>query len=193
MAEEMLPGQEKPETKIPTFPEVGETVGVNFLEILSIAAAAFAIIAAIVFVVLQRSAANQLQVKTQELQDLESQLKTPDLAVADLRAQKISKSVSTLQTALKQKVYWSKLFDDLKINSLRSVKYNNFSVDDKGVVKIDGEANAYSDVAKFLAGLRNSLKLADVTLISATSATTPTAGGKILFSAQGKINPAELK
>lgn len=185
--EKRSPGQPLVTQKAISVEEVEKSVSV-----FAIIALIVVVIAAGCFYVGKVYKKSQLKNKEAVYTDLLTQLAAKDISEVDKTAQELQKGLKILQTALAGQLNYSKLFQELQKITPKNVKLNNFIVGDKDEMKIDGEANDYSSVAKAMASFSGSEMFSDVKLVSSTTSET-TEGKKVSFSFTLQLNKTQLK
>ena len=135
---------------------------------------------------------SQLKYKQTAYNNLISQLNVKDLSDIDKTTQELQKGLNVLKGVLGSQYNYSKLFQEVQKDTPKNVKLNNFSVDDKGSIKMDGEGSDYNAAAKTMASFSASNMFSDLKLISSTTATT-TNGSKVTFSLSLALDKSKLK
>jgi len=143
----------------------------NYLQIFIVLATILVIVVAALLYVLSATKTSQLKTKTAEASDLEKQLAVPAMQTLDKQIQSFQSGLKAYQTILSGKVYWSKMFLALQTNDIKNVKFNNFTMDDSKKIKITGETDDYTSIAKLMTSLTSSGNFINVNLVSATRST----------------------
>lgn len=134
---------------------------------------------------------SQLKHQQAVYSDLLAKLNVKDIADIDKTAQSLQKGIAAYQSYIGGQADYSKLFQELQKDVPKTVKLNNFSVSDKGEIKLDGEGSDYISVAKTIAIFSKSEMFSNVTLTSSTSSTGQDT--KVTFSLTMKLNINKLK
>lgn len=135
---------------------------------------------------------SQLKYKDTVYTSAIAKLNVKDVSDVDKIAQELQQGLGVLKIAIGAQYNYSKLFQEVQKDTPKNAKLNNFSVDDKGGVKLDGEAGDYNGAAKTMASFENSDMFSDVKLVSSTTATTAN-GSKTTFSLTMSLDKSKLK
>ncbi|MCL5795163.1 MAG: PilN domain-containing protein [Patescibacteria group bacterium] len=158
----------------------------------SIIAVIIVLVATAVFYGLTVYKKSQLKYKETVYNSALAKLNVKDVSDVDKVAQELQRGLAVLQNILGNQYNYSKLFQEIQKDTPKNVKLNNFSVDDKGDIKMDGEGGNYDAAAKTMASYSQSEMFSDVKLVSSNTVTT-TNGSKVAFSLTMKLNKSQLK
>ena len=111
---------------------------------------------------------SQAAEKESTLNNLMSELNSPDNEATILKARSIDSAVNIIRTASKTKYSFKGFIDDLKKKITTDVKLNNLSIDETGLVTIDGQSSNYRSVADLAVAIDSSDKIEDVNITSLT-------------------------
>lgn len=164
----------------------------NYLSLFSVLAVILIIIVAIGLYVIRLTNASALKTKDAEMQSLSDELGTNPLKDLDLQMIGLQAGIIAFQRVVSGELYYSKLFTELEKRDPKNVKLTAFSLDDKGLIKLSGEASDFTSIAKLIRSLENSSMFDDVKLVSSTSADSKT-GAKLTFSLTLSVKTSELK
>jgi len=120
-------------------------------------------------------------------------LNAKDMTEIDKTVQSLQKGIIAFQNYLSGQSNYSRALQELQKDTPKNVKLNNFSISDKGEVKMDGEASDYVAVAKAMTSYTNSNYFTNVVLVSSSSSTSNNLVGKVTFSLTMKLNKDKLK
>ncbi|OGD65659.1 hypothetical protein A3F08_02435 [Candidatus Berkelbacteria bacterium RIFCSPHIGHO2_12_FULL_36_9] len=164
----------------------------NYLQFFVIGATLIIIIAAVFLYVMQGTKSSELKTRSVEAKELEQNLLQSDIKKLDNEVQAFQEGILAYQSILAGKIYWSKMFEELEKSTLKNIKFNNFSLDENKLIKINGETDTYENVAKLMRSLENSSSFTQVKLISAVL-TDKKDKVRVTFSLTFKISEAGLK
>lgn len=164
----------------------------NFLGIFSIIALVIVLVAAIGLYIMKANKNSLLSTKTAEANGLIQQLNTPPLNSLNQQIIDLENGLGVFQSAMQGKVYYSKMFSELGRITPKNVRLTAFSMDETGAIKVSGEADDFSSVAKFVKSMQDSPDFSGVKLVSSTVSET-VGTGKVTFSVTSKVNTNLLK
>lgn len=139
------------------------------------------VLATIIFYVLKVNKSSVFKTQSRQLDELTVQLNTPDLSPIVKNAEIFEKSMTKFSAFLARRVKYSEVLQKLQSLVPKDAKLSNLAIDDKGSVKLDGEAGSFSSLAMFIAALGNSNDFSDAKLISSTQSET-TSGKRVSFA-----------
>ena len=156
-----------------SFPSINEkpallSLGGIFVVIAAVVVVALSIITSLVAAT-KRSQAASLERKKLEL---ENQLKSGDIAQAKAQLQGLLTSSATLKQVLDNRINWRLLFDELQKSLIKSASLVNLNFEERGVLRIDGEATDFSSIAKLVASFNRSSVVKDVAITAITPSGT---------------------
>lgn len=163
----------------------------NYLEVFSVIAAIIVIVVAALLYILKMTKASALKTKDSQSNELQQSLANPALKNIDDQIQSYQTGLDIYQSVISSKIYWSKMFQGLANTDPKNVKFNTFTLDENKNIKISGETNTYSNLAKLVRSLENSKSFSEVKLTSST--TTETLGvSKVNFAISVKVNSSSF-
>ncbi|GEM_PF-2679345 len=83
------------------------------------------------------------------------ELTNPDAQMVIGEGKALQTQIQEYVKALDSRFLWSKLLTHLQAATYTKAKYNSFTVNKDGSIRIDGETNSFSDVAKAYVALRD--------------------------------------
>lgn len=101
------------------------------------------------------SRTGRLETETGNFDNLQAKLGSEPLNKMSADLQEIMDGQSSLETALKGRIYWSLFWSKLGSATPKSVYYTTLAIDGNGVVSVGGMANDLTSIAKLMVSLRN--------------------------------------
>jgi Tfp pilus assembly protein PilN len=147
--------------------------------------------ATLVVFLLGRSNATQAQRSQIEYGALMGELSVAPYSDIAAQANQISSSLRVLRRLNQKELIWSKLLQNLQLTTQTGITLSSLSVDTKNTLKLEGQADSFDSVAKYLATLRASSLIAEADLLSAQLADT--GNGRVNFSFDLKFKPEQLQ
>jgi Tfp pilus assembly protein PilN len=161
----------------------------NYLMIFSIIAVVIVLILGVFFSRYSSTRSEALKTKHQQEQDLLARLNNSSLS--DLNKQITDLDKALAASGNQNSAVWSAMFSDLEGVVPKDLKLTNFSLDEANAVKLSGESNSYSTVAKLIRSMEGSKRFSNVKLVSSSVSDTPD-GSKVNFSISLKVNTSSI-
>lgn len=177
----------KPQLELPPIePEA------NYLTAFAVIATILVVVAGVGIYVLKSTKTSAYNTKQAEVNDLSKELGASPLKELDQQITSLQDGLSIYQQAISGQVLWSMMFKEFEKVDPKNVKFTALAMDEKQLVKLSGEGNDFTSIAKLVRSLENSKDFSDVKLVSATSS-DPEKGGKINFGVTFSVKSATLK
>lgn len=136
---------------------------------------------------------SQLKTNQTKYTDLLTQMSVKDLADVDVAAQQIQTGLIAIEAVLGNQYSYSKLLTALQKTTPKNVKLNNFSVDEKNNVKLDGVTSDFSSVGIAMASFGDSGYFSDVKMTSSGSSFNTSGQQQVTFNLEMKLDKSKLK
>ncbi len=136
---------------------------------------------------------SQLKTNQTKYTDLLAQMSVKDLADVDVVAQQIQTGLTAIQAVLGNQYSYSKLLTALQKATPKNVKLNNFNVDEKNNVKMDGVTSDFSSVGIAMASYGDSGYFSDVKMTSSGSTFDASGKQQVTFNLEMKLDKSKLK
>ena len=163
----------------------------NYLGIFSIIALFLVLISAVGIYIMKANKNSLLETRNTEANNFIQQLNTAPLDSLNKQIVDLQNGLTIFQTAMQGKIYYSKMFSELEKITPKNIRLTTFSMDENNTVKMGGEANDFSSVAKFIKSLQNSSDFTAVQLVS-SNVSELSESGKTTFTLTSKLNTNAL-
>lgn len=169
-------------------PEIEEEK--NYTSIFAVICVLIVITAAVGLYVVKTTKASVLKSAEDKKQSLELQLGQSPLRELNKQILSLQNGIKKYEKAVAGAISWSKVFSELEKTDPRNVKFSAFSVDENNLVKLGGEANDFTSLAKLIRSLENSKYFVDIKLVSST---VNVANNIVNFVVSFNVNPEAIK
>lgn len=119
------------------------------------AVVAVVVIEFFISLMLTGGAQSKLDTATRQIADQNKILDTPDLQKTQKYATDLAAGMKSYTTLKQADRDYDPVFSEIKKRVVKNTRLKAFSLDEKGVVKMDAEAIGFADVAAFLASFKN--------------------------------------
>jgi Tfp pilus assembly protein PilN len=136
----------------------------------------FAIVALVVVIIeafftfiLISTANSKLKTQESKITQYTTQINEGTLKATNEQVNQILNGLNVYQQYKNNSVDYASLWSDLSTHTVANVQLKALSIDRKGLVKIDGQATNFSDIANLIASLSKTQSMKNVALISSNS------------------------
>lgn len=123
-----------------------------------------------------------LATQNRKLNDLKTQLGTPERTKTDAIATQLKAGAAAVQAAIATPSPWSGFLKELTQRIPSGVVLTNLSSGDHFAIRMSGTATTYEDLAQLLTALQSSSQFSDVTLESGSQGDTGNGTSGVTFS-----------
>ena len=124
--------------------------------------------------------------KSSSLDSFISTLESKNNSDTEKKVNDINSAIRILSTEKKSKYLFKIFIDELKTKITNDIKLNNLSIDNQGIVVMDGESKGYRSVADLALALESSSKLSDIE-ITGLSLSTDEGNNQVNFSISANL------
>lgn len=124
--------------------------------------------------------------KSSSLDSFISTLESKNNSETEKKVNDINSAIRILSTEKKSKYLFKIFIDELKKKITNDIKLNNLSIDNQGIVVMDGESKSYRSVADLALALKSSSKLSDIE-IAGLSLSTDEGNNQVNFSISANL------
>lgn len=142
-----------------------ETFGGSSLGMLfAFAAVAVIVLELIINLIIISSTKSQLNTANRRIEAANLQLNSADLLDTQTRVSALVNGFIAYDTLKTSDRDYDPIFQDLKKYVIPNTRLKTFSINDKGVIKMDAEAKSFTDIAGFMAAMKQSAILTNIQL-----------------------------
>lgn len=176
------------DSNIPSVDKPGLSI---FATLLMVATVIF-VLGHIVFLFIKFANDSKIKTDTETLSGLEQQLNAKDLKAVDQRARTLKAATTSLDGYLNKRVDWNAVWGETKGKLLKRAKITSFTMDETGMVKLSGDTDSLTNLAKLLVSFQSSDKITNVKL-SSSSFSVVDKKTTVTFSIDGNFDLSKVK
>ncbi|MBI4175014.1 PilN domain-containing protein [Candidatus Berkelbacteria bacterium] len=182
----------KPQIPVDQGKQLPSVSGPSYLhEIMGSILVGIVLVASVLMFFLDRAAMQQLSRLDDQYDQRQQELLTAPLVDIHTRVLQYTQAAAILRARVADGPAWSNFLKEIQKTFSPGITLNTLSVDDKGLVKLDGSATSYQEVATYLATLRGSSQFQEIELI--VTSLHETAGGRQVQFSLAFVVPSVAK